>query len=201
MLPSPSFWPSCSFSGRNTRVCMRCVVSYYSYCSQLNLIIHSIVFSISFYRGPPTSLLVTVSPSSVFCLPKRFFPVSRGPSLPTCKILPSFSWQASYSKWSLAPEQIVKLLRIFTVLNAGVLGPLGSLRSASCQQPQLSCLCNYSASFKLLLLWLRSRCPSIASGGHVTLLVSSHQQATRFHRKFWNLPNGDCHIRNLRSRQ
>ena len=52
------------------------------------------------------------------------------------QVTPSGPWRTSYPKWSLAPEQIVQLLRIFAVLDAGVLGPLGSLRSASCQQPR-----------------------------------------------------------------
>ena len=47
-------------------------------------------------------------------------------------------WQTSYPKWSLAPQQIVQQSRTF--LDGGVLGPLGSLRSASCQQPQLMAL-------------------------------------------------------------
>ena len=36
------------------------------------------------------------------------------------------------------------------VLDGGVLGPVGSLRSAPCQRPRLKCPCIYSASFKLL---------------------------------------------------
>ena len=48
-----------------------------------------------------------------------------------------FFWQTSYSKWSLAPEQVVQHLRTF--LDGGVLGPLGSLRSASSQQTRLTC--------------------------------------------------------------
>ena len=69
--------------------------------------------------------------------------------------------------------------------------PLGFPRSAFCQKLRLTFLCIYSASFKLLLLRLRFRQPCIASGGHTTLLVSSPQRATRFHKKFWNLADGD----------
>ena len=108
-------------------------------------------------------------------------------------------WQTSYPKWSLAPQQIVQQLRTF--LDDGVLGPLGSLRSASCQQPQLTWLCIYLASFKLLLLRLRSRQPCTTTGGHMTLLVSSLQRSTSFHKKFWNLPDGEYRIRNPTSRR
>lgn len=151
------------------------------------VLIRRIVFSISHFCGLPPNFLVTVPFLSVLCLPRRFFPVPCGPSLPTFKIVLFVFWRTSNPMWSLAPEQIIQQPCILAVLDNGVLGPLDSLRSASFQQPRFTWPCIYSASFKLLLL------------RHMTLLVFSHQRTTLFHKKLWNLPYGYCRIGSPRS--
>lgn len=125
-----------------------------------------LVYAVFVGSGPIFRLQVLFFPSRCLFLSHvvRAYPRSN----PRCVF-----WQTSYPKWSLAPQQIVQQSRTF--LDGGVLGPLGSLRSASCQQPQLTWLCIYLASFKLLLLRLRSSQPCITTRGHMTLLVSSLQ--------------------------
>ena len=107
------------------------------------VLIRRIVFSISHFCGLPPNFLVTVPFLSVLCLPRRFFPVPCGPSLPTFKIVLFVFWRTSNPMWSLAPEQIIQQPRILAVLDNGVLGPLDSLRSASCQQPRFTWPCIY----------------------------------------------------------
>lgn len=169
-------------------VSLCCVVSYYSYRLWLGRGLRDHFWYIPFLWAP--ARFSDYKFSFFLSHVVRAYPRSN----PRCVF-----WQTSYLKWSLAPQQIVQQSRTF--LDGGVLGPLGSLRSASCQQPQPTWLCIYLASFKLLLLRLRSRQPCITTGGHMTLLVSSLQWSTSFHKKFWNLPDGDYCIRNSRSRR
>ena len=143
-------------------------------CSPRATIPHSLTYPIPVYPYHCCFLSVLYA-QHISIFPLFFFqtssPAPCGPSSSRYRTLSYAVWLTSYPKLPLAPERIILLSPISTVLNDGVLGPL-SFPRLLCYQlhpPMLPCTC--LVFFSRPVLHPRSSQPCTASVGRMISLV------------------------------